>query len=246
MRRILVIVAAGLLLGACGDSGDDDTTAGDEGGEAEEYADALAADMTEEEDGPPLDETQANCFAAGLVDLVGVDALSEAGISPADFAAADSFSDLDVDLPDDASAAVADTLVECELVEALEGVITDSFNEEAGIALTPEAAECLADELDEQAVAEAFAVSFVEGSGEQLQALIGSSVGACPDVASEILLSQLPAGLTPEAEACVRSFVADNAEAVGEAFSAGGEDSPETQQVGAQLAVACPDAFAGV
>lgn len=236
MRRILVLVVGGLLLGACAESADDDD------GEAEPYVDALAASMMEEDDGPPLDETQANCFATGLVDVVGVDALREADISPDELAAADGFGDLDVELPDDAAADVADALVDCELIESLEGVITASFDDEIGVALPPDAAACLADRLDDQEVAEAFAASFVESSGEQIEALIGSSVGACPEIASEILLSELPAGLTPEAEACVRAFVANNADAVSAAFTAA-EDSPEAQRLGAQLAVACPEAF---
>jgi hypothetical protein len=198
--------------------------------------------MMEEDDGPPLDETQANCFATGLVDVVGVDALREADISPDELAAADGFGDLDVELPDDAAADVADALVDCELIEPLEGVITASFDDEIGVALPPDAAACLADRLDDQEVAEAFAASFVESSGEQIEALIGSSVAACPEIASEMLLSELPAGLTPEAEACVRAFVADNADAVSEAFTAA-EDSPEAQRLGAQLAVACPEAL---
>lgn len=237
MRRTLVIVVGALLLGGCAESADNE----DE--DAEPYVEALATSMMEEEDGPPLDETQANCFATGIVDVVGVDALSEAGISPDELAGAESFADLDVDLPDDAGAGVADALVECELVESLEGVITDTFDDELGFALSPDAEACLTESLDDQAVAEAFAASFVEGSGEQIESLIGSSVGACPEIASEILLSELPAGLTPEAEACVRAFVEDNAEAVGEAFTSGEEDSTETQRLGAHLAVACPDAF---
>jgi hypothetical protein len=242
MRQTMVIVVAGLLLGACAESADNDAQEDD--GEAEPYVEAMAASMMEEEDGPPLDETQANCFATGIVELVGVDALREAGVSPDEFAEAESFEDLDVDLPDDASAVVADALVECELVESLEGAITDTFDDELGFALSPEAAACLTDRLDDQAVAEAFAATFIDGSGEQIQSLLGSSVGACPDIASEILLSELPSGMTPEAEACVRAFVEDNAEAVGEAFTSG-EDSTETQRLGAELAVACPDAFAG-
>jgi hypothetical protein len=112
MRGSLTIVIAVLLLGAC--SGDDDdaaptTAAQGEGGDDDEYVEATAAalrDDTEDLDFD-LDRDQATCFATGLVDVVGVDALTEAGISPDEFAGADSFADLDVDVPDDAGTRLA-------------------------------------------------------------------------------------------------------------------------------------------
>jgi hypothetical protein len=249
MRRILMILAAGLMLGACADEGDDtrSTTEQDEGGESEEYIEATAAALREDEEGPTLDEEQATCLATGMVDLVGVDALREAGISPEELTDAESFADLDVEVPDDATERMTDTFVDCELVELLEGVMTDSFVEEFGADVRPDATACLADRMDDQAVAEAFAASFVGGSGsqEQIAAVVGSSVGACPEVASLIILSEAPDDLSPDAEACVRDFVEANPELVSDAFASGEGDSTETQQLGVQLATACPDAFAG-
>lgn len=247
MRRILVILAAGLLLGACADEGDGSlsTTDEDEGGESEEYVTAVAASLREDEDGLTLDEGQATCLATGIVDLVGVDALRQAGITPQELADAEDFTHLDVEIPDDGTERMTDTLVDCELVELLEGVMTDSFVEALGTDATPDATACLADGMDDQAVAEAFAAGFVEGSEEQIAALLGSSVVACPEVASQILLSEAPDDLSPEAEACVRDFVAANLELVSEAFASGDGDSTETQRLGVQLATACPEAFAG-
>lgn len=54
--------------------------------------------------GLPLDETQATCVVTGIVDVVDVAALTEAGISPDEFAAADNYASLSVELPDDATA----------------------------------------------------------------------------------------------------------------------------------------------
>ena len=58
----------------------------------------------------------------GLVDVVGVDALTEAGISPDEFAAPDDLASLGVELPDDATAVLGDALGECDVVETLEGM----------------------------------------------------------------------------------------------------------------------------
>lgn len=242
-----MILAAGLLLGACADEGEDSlsTTEEDGGGESEEYVDAVAASLREDEEGPTLDEEQAACLATGMVDVIGVDALREAGISPQELADAESFTDLDVEVADDATERMTDTFVDCELVELLEGVMTDSFVEEFGADVTPDATACLADGMDDQAVAEAFAAGFVEGSEEQIAALVGSSVGACPEVASLIILSEAPGELSPEGEACVRDFVEANPELVSEAFASAEGDSTETQRLGVQLATACPEAFAG-
>jgi hypothetical protein len=247
MRRTLVFVVAGLLLGACG--GDDDdaattTTAQDEGGKADEYVEATTAALTEESDGPQLDETQASCFASEMVDLAGADALSEAGISPDEFANADSFADLDVDLPEDARARMSDALVECEVVESLRGLMAGEFIDEFGVELSPDAETCLADSFEEQAVADGWAATFLDGSTDEIQTLMAASAGTCPELASEIILSQAPTELTPEAEACVRTFVEANSQVVSDAFASGG-DSAATQQLGAQMAAACPEAFAG-
>src|SRR5262245_50927728 len=241
MRRILVILAAGLLLGACADEGDESlsTTGEDGGGESEEYVTAVAASLREdEEEGLTLDEEQATCLATGLVDLIGGAALREAGITPQELADAEHFRTLDVEVPDDGTERMTVTLVDCELVEPLEGLMTDSFVEELDTDVRPDATACLADAMDDQAVAEAFAAGYVEGSEEQIAALMGSSVGACPEVASLILLSEAPDDLSPEAEACVRDFVAANVDLVSEAFASADGDSTETQQLGVQLAAA--------
>jgi hypothetical protein len=107
VRHILVIVAVGLLLGACGDDDDDATPAaqgeGTHGGDADAYVEAVGgslneavASLNESGEGVPLDQTQTRCVARAIVDVVGVDALREAGISPDEFAGAD-------DLPRSAS-----------------------------------------------------------------------------------------------------------------------------------------------
>ena len=249
MRRVLLFLVAALLLGACGGGDDDDaaptTTAQDEGGDAGDYVDATTAALTEDSEGLQLDESQANCFAGEMVDLVGgADALSEAGISPDEFANADSFAALDVEIPDDARARLSDAFVQCELVDSLRASMASEFVDGFGIQLSPDAETCLSDGFDEQAVADGWAATFLDGSTDDIEALITTSAGSCPEVASEIILAQAPTDLTPEGEACIRSFVAANPEAISQAFASGG-DSAQTQALGAQMGAACPGAFSG-
>jgi hypothetical protein len=242
MRRSLTIVVAVLLLGACSGDDDDSAAQGDDG-DADEYVEATAAalrDDTEDLDFD-LDRDQATCFATGLVDVVGVDALTEAGISPDEFAGADSFADLDVDVPADAGTRLAGSLVDCDLVAPLEAAMSGAFSDEFGVELSPDAAACLADRLDDQAVAEGWAATFLDGSTDQIQVLLGTTAGLCPEVATTILLASAPV-MTPEAQACVSAFVEANPELVSAAFASAEGDSPQTQQLGVQLAAACPEA----
>ena len=56
-----------MLLGACG--GDDDD-GGASGGQGDEYVDAVAASMSEDEE-TPLDAERADCAATAIVEVVG-------------------------------------------------------------------------------------------------------------------------------------------------------------------------------
>jgi hypothetical protein len=249
MRRILVVVAVGLLLGACGDDDDEvtrATTAEDAGGgDADAYVEAVVASWNETGEGPPLDAMQTTCVATGLVNVVGVDALTEAGISPDEFAAADDLASLSVELPDDATAVLGAALGECDVVEALEGVVIAAFPDEFGVELPPDAATCLTDDLDDQAVADGWAATFIDGSDERLQRLVSSSLGACPALATAVLIATAPTELTPEAEACIGAFVQGNPELVMETFASGEGPATATQELGEQMAAACPEAIDG-
>ena len=251
MRRIVVIVAAGLLLGACGDHDDDDeatpaTTAedADGGGDADAYVEAVVASWNETSE-LPLDERQTTCVATGLVDVVGVDALTEAGISPDEFAAADDLASLGVELPDDATADLGDALGECDVVETLEGMVIAAFPDEFGVELRPDAATCLTDHLDDRAVVDGWAATFIDGSDERLQRLVSSSMGACPAVATAVLIATAPTEPTPEAEACIGAFVQDNPELVMETLASGESPATATRELGEQMAAACPEAIDG-
>jgi hypothetical protein len=248
MRRTLVVAAVGLLLGACGD---DDPAQGPSanreggGGFAEAYVEAVVGSWNETGEGPPIDETQVTCFATAIVDVVGVDALTWAGISPDEFAAADNYGSLDVEIPDDATGRLGDRLRECDVVGALEGMLIAAFPNEFGVELPPDAVACVGDHLDDQAVADGWAATFVDGSTQGIQTLVSSSVGACPAVATAVLIAQAPTELTPEAQACVGAFVRGNPELVMESFASGGGERAATQELGRQMAAACPEAIGG-
>jgi hypothetical protein len=249
MRRIVVIVAAGLLLGACGDDDDGATPAttaeaADHARDADVYVEAVASSWNETSE-LPLDERQTTCVARGLVDVVGVDALTEAGISPDEFAAADELASLGVELPGDATAVLGAALGECDVVETLEGIVIAAFPDEFGVQLPPDAATCLTDHLDDQAVADGWAATFIDGSDERLQRLVSSSMGACPAVATAVLIATAPTELTPEAEACIGAFVQDNPELVMETLASGESPATATQELGEQMAAACPEAIGG-
>ena len=250
MRRILVVVAVGLLLGACGDDDDEATPAttaedADGGGDADAYVEAVVATWNETSKGLPLDERQMTCVATGLVKVVGVDALTEAGISPDELATADDLASLGVGLPEHATAVVGDALGECDVVETLEGMVIAAFPDEFGVELPPDAVTCLADDLNDKAVADGWAATFIDGSNERLQRLVSSSLGACPAVATAVLIAMAPTELTPEAEACIGAFVQDNPELVMETFASGESPATATQELGEQMAAACPEAIDG-
>jgi hypothetical protein len=249
MRRILVVVAVSLLLGACGDDDDEATPATPaedaHGGDADAYVEAVIASWNETGVGLPLDETQATCVVTGIVDVVGVAALTEAGISPDEFAAADNYASLSVELPDDATADLGAALGECDVVETLEGMLIAAFPDEFGVELPPDAVTCLVDDLDDQAVVDGWAATFIEGSNERLQALVSSSVGACPAVATAVLIARAPTELSPDAEACVGAFVHGNPELVMEAFASKESAATATRELGEQMAATCPEAIDG-
>lgn len=145
VRFLAIIGVAALLLGACGNdtsnSGEGGSTKGDLDNEEQEYVDAMTAsllDSSGEEDAIP--EDQAECWAAGMVDGVGVDKLKEAGITP-EVMAGDSDDDVDFeDLSEADRKVVAESFTECI---DLEDVFLQSLTTD-GDEPSKETKECLA------------------------------------------------------------------------------------------------------
>jgi hypothetical protein len=166
------------------------------------------------------------------------DQSAQTDISPEEFADADSLSELEVETPVDAIARLSEAFGECDLAGSMAAVIAERIMEEADWELPTEVTACIEDKLSGAAVATA--ALFVDGSPGDLQTAIGEALVACPEVLTEILLSQLPAEPTPEIEACVLDFVRANPDLTVAFFE---QDEATTQEIGTELAGACPAAI---
>lgn len=240
------MAASLLFLVACGGDGDDESsddggsdTTESEGssGESNEYVDTLAASMVEGEDELTLDEETATCVATAIVDLVGVDALEEAGVSPDDLAAAEGFGDLDVELPDDATNQLGAAIGECEVAEPMRPLLVDSFVSGLGVELEPEARACLEENIDDEGVGNALGAVFVDGSEEGFQAVVTDAVLACPEVPTAAILAQASIEVTPEIEECVTGVVEANGELVKRAFV--DQDTAAQDELGTMIGTTC-------
>jgi hypothetical protein len=255
-----------LLLAACG--GDDDDGADDGGGGSRAaYVEELAASIRQHDEFP-LDADQVECTAAAVVDLFGADALVDAGISPEELAGADDSASPNVDLPDDAAdrlgtgladaadrlgtglADAADRLgtglVDCDLVAPLEDVAINSVARTAGAEVPPEAATCLADNLDDRAVIAALARTFIDGSQDHFQQPLSAAIAACPSVMTTLMLADAPSGLSPEAEACVARFVEDNPDLMAQVVTPPPDTESQAREIDAAFTAACPEAAAAL
>jgi hypothetical protein len=228
-----------MFLAACGGDGVETGGAGDV--RTQDYVDAVAGSMLGNE--PQFEPAQADCIGVAIVDLVGVDILTEADISPEELGDAENLSSLDVDLPDDAADRLGAALGDCDVTGAVKERLVDSFTREAGAVAAPDAATCLSDNLDDRAVTDAMARTFVDGQGEQhVNELAVSATVACPSVMTALLLAGMPSDLSPSSRACVSDFVEGNADLVEQSFIS--DSSNVREQLAEPLAAACPEVAA--
>jgi hypothetical protein len=247
MGRFLAIAAAGLMvLSACGgddnEAGSGDSEPGASDARTREYVDAVAAVISE--DGTaPMEPEMADCMAEAIVEVVGVATLVEAGISAEDFGDADNLSSLDIDVPDETTERLGGALAECDIADAIEEVLVDSFGTsfsgDTDFELSPDEADCLSDNLDDQAVTDAMAGTFVDGSGDHIEQPLLAALAACPSVMTAVLVAQMPSGLPSSAEMCISDFVDGNIDLVTEGFVS--QTPSATQELGTALATACPE-----
>jgi len=116
MRRMVVVLAAGVLaLTACGGD-DDDDAGGDVSAEAQPYVDAMVASSQQQEEGElSLSPEQAECVAPKWIDTIGVERLEEAGMTPEDLSE-DGMDDLDtLELSEDDGAELYDAFGTCDV-----------------------------------------------------------------------------------------------------------------------------------
>ena len=138
MRVLWITVILAVLLGACG-GGDGDLSAEDQ-----RLADAIAAQLTEDDDGPPVRQAEAQCFGDRTVDKIGADRLDELGLGLAAVQAGTSPSDVDLD--DGDVETMLDAFMDCVDFGQL---FTDGLLEDAGGAVSEGSARCIAEGIDD-------------------------------------------------------------------------------------------------
>lgn len=229
------IVAAGLLLlAACG---------GDSEGEAnvDAYVEAAVGSLTASPDSF-LDEETANCVATEVVDLVGVGALTEAGMSPELFAAGGlaGISELDVEIPDDAAAELGENLGRsCDVATPVKELVVEQFRDDE-TDLPQEVTACLEGSIDDQAAADMLGAIIIDGSmGDRARTVHGDAIVACPEYPTALLVAEASGPVSPEDEACVQGVIEENLDLSRAAFADG--DDTAADDLGTSIYAVCPE-----
>lgn len=151
-RRLLAALAAGaLLVTACGD---DD--AGNAGSGDDEYVEAMAASMQQDED-LPFAEADIDCLSREFVEaLGGAERLESEGITPEDLSSDEGLDDLGLELGQEEADGIAASFGNCD-VSLAELVLS-----EAGEDVPAEVRDCVEENLDEDVLAEFFATVLVD------------------------------------------------------------------------------------
>lgn len=238
MRRFLVLVPAALALAACGGGGSSEEADPDAA-----YVDALATQVRTDMNSASLSEPEARCFAGSVVETLDAAALERAGITPAVLAGTESFGSLPMAMPEGFSGELHAAVLDCGLAASLETFFVDELSNQSNATLSTEASGCVTGALDDNALALTIAASMLDAAldtASQDQVLTNSLI-ACPGALAEMVIGGLSAAglaMTPEATACVHSFVGRDPVGAGQMFASGNADSGA--QYGALIAAACP------
>lgn len=163
MRKIAaVLCAATLALSACGGGQEDDAR--------ENIKTGVMENSSQVAGGVELTEDQAQCFADGLVDDVGVDKLQDYGLLDENNELVENAQ------PDDMSAedaeATAEVITSCVDVKQM---IQDQLGAAGSTELTDEQTACVLDAIDEDDIEAGLADSF---QGKEGANPLGDSMGA--------------------------------------------------------------------
>lgn len=157
-RRLLAALAAGaLLLSACGDDDSGNAGSGDD-----EYVEAMAASMQQDEDLPFADE-DIDCLSTEFVEaLGGAERLEDEGITPEDLGSDEGLDELGLELGREEADGIAASFGTCD-VSLAELVLS-----EAGEDVPADVRDCVEENLDEDVLATFFATVLVdEETGEE-------------------------------------------------------------------------------
>jgi hypothetical protein len=161
-KTAAVLCAAMLTLTACGSSDDDQAK--------ENIKASVLEDNAEVVGDTKLTDEQAECFADGMVDDIGVEKLQDYNLINDDFEIVQDAEPTDMSKGDaEAMAAVITGCVD------MKQMIEDQINEQAGTDLTEEQAQCVSDAIDEDAIEAGLAASF---QGDEETNPLEESMGA--------------------------------------------------------------------
>lgn len=157
LRRFACLAVASLVIAACG--GDDDASGGD--ARTEEYREAMAASMADDED-LPFEQADIDCLSGEFVGaLGGAEGLEEQGIEPADLRSDEGLSELGLELGEQEAKGIAAAFGDCN-VSLAELVLA-----EAGDDVPAEVRDCVEENLDEEVLADFFARVLVDDAASE-------------------------------------------------------------------------------
>ncbi len=174
MRAALIWMSAGSVLVMSGCS-----ASGSESKDAQPYTEALVEEMTHPSQPGDLvlSDDDAQCFAARVVEIVGMDAIENSGATPEKFAAADTMPELDI---------AVDSRAERELIDAFnkclaENAVLPMWANEFGVKELPKGCtEFFSTSRSAPVMAAAFARGPKVGERETND-LLGHMPGACAE-----------------------------------------------------------------
>lgn len=200
-----------LALGAC--SGDGGLSAREQ-----ELADAIAADLSDEDDGFGVDAEGGQCIGEAIMEELGAEPFDDAGVEPEDLAGDESPGELlgGGTVSDDTADVIVERWFDCvDLPATFAREASDEFGlDAAGV-------ECFEAALRDNGVLVRYLhVSFTSDDREEAQAVLGAIVGlvqgcTATDEGGGILVDSITASLaddgrlTPEQARCVAQQVVD-------------------------------------
>jgi hypothetical protein len=163
MRKISAVLCAVLLmsLAACGNSEDDKAKANIKA--------SVLKDSSSVAGGTKLTENQAQCFADGMVDDVGVDKMKKYKLLDDNLEIIKDASPTDMSADDaDATAGVITKCVD------MKKLITDQINSSTQTKLTDTQSKCISDAIDEDAITKGLSASFQGKSDNPMSDMQGA------------------------------------------------------------------------